>query len=235
MANSYFHFKQFTVYQERCAMKVSTEACVLGAWIPKSTAKRILDIGAGTGLISLMLAQRTDAQIDAVEIDPDAATQATDNFANSPWRDRLHLIPINIFEWDTKARYDLIVSNPPFFTSSLKSPEAKHNLAKHDTGSFSKQRFAQCLSRLLADGGVAYVLYPETEAEEFSNSCQQIGLHTAESLIVKNQANKQAVFRVILKIAHQPILKESQTLNIRDGEAYTPEFMELLKNYYLKL
>jgi tRNA1Val (adenine37-N6)-methyltransferase len=135
LGNSYFQFKQFTVHQGDCAMKVTTDACIQGAWTPvQKDEVRILDIGAGTGLLSLMLAQKApNAIVDAVELNEQAATQAGQNFAGSPWADRLNVICSDIQGYRATHKYDLIISNPPFFNNSLKGPEASRNNARHTT------------------------------------------------------------------------------------------------------
>ncbi|PIB36378.1 hypothetical protein BFP72_13725 [Reichenbachiella sp. 5M10] len=233
-ANTYFQFKQFTVHQERCAMKVSTEACLFGAWVPvAAVSRRVLDIGTGTGLLSLMLAQRSDVSIDAVEMDGEAAQQARQNFEASLWADRLHLVHCNVLEWENTDCYDLIISNPPFFTSSLKSQKSKNNLAKHDTGDFSKPRFAKKLLALLSNEGLAYVLYPEAEAEEFVQCLAKVGLYACTALVIRNQPDK-AIFRMVLQVSREKTSIDTEELCIRNGQEHTPEFVKLLREYYLK-
>jgi len=237
MPNSYFQFKQFRVDQGGCAMKVSTEACIFGAWIPVEDieANSILDIGAGTGLLSLMLAQRTHIPIEAIEIDIEAAQQCKLNFDNSPWMARLQLHTGNVFEFAKGCnQYDLIVSNPPFYTASLKSDSSTKNLAKHDTGDFNKKDFAKCINQLLSNTGSAYILYPKLEADEFTSLAEGVGLFVREVLVIRNQSSK-AIFRVVLQVSKQAISDETEILNIRQGQNHTAQFEELLKDYYLKL
>src|SRR5688500_11779251 len=121
MANQYFQFKQFSIQQDRCAMKVSTDACIQGAWTPiADNVKDVLDIGAGTGLLSLMLAQRNyDIRIDAVELDVEAAQQAKENVASSPWKDRVEVIQADVTQHSFTKLYDMVICNPPFFNNSL--------------------------------------------------------------------------------------------------------------------
>src|SRR5688572_28253839 len=148
MPNSYFKFKQFTVNRDRAAMKVTTDACLFGAWAARSARQsavgqsgspgihHVLDIGTGTGLLSLMMAQQINAEIDAIELDEDAFEQAQQNMASSPWHDNLFVI-----QGDAKdmayvlgKEYDIIVSNPPFYENELESPDLKKNRAHHSAG-----------------------------------------------------------------------------------------------------
>lgn len=235
MANSYFQFKQFTIHQNQCAMKVSTEACILGGWVSATKPNRILDIGTGSGLLALMLAQRIEAPIDAIEMDEGAANQAGQNVNESEWANRIQVINDDVFEWlnTTEKRYDLIVSNPPFFTNSLKSDATKKNLAKHDTSKFNKENLACALKSLLSVNGEAYILYPELESQRFKEEVEKIGLFYAEALIIRNQPNG-SVFRIISRISIRPLREKGQTLNIRIGNIHSQEFNDLLKPYYLK-
>ena len=168
MANSYFRFKQFKVDQSDTAMKVCTEACVLGAVAEAPSPHRILDIGAGTGLLSLMLAQKYSCPVDAVEIEEHAYRQATSNFGNSPWKERLTLFHSSIQEYMTTTSflYDLIVCNPPFFTSHLTSENSAKNLALHNAA-LSQEALSQSIGGLLSQRGVCYLLLPPSESDNF--------------------------------------------------------------------
>src|ERR1700684_2120654 len=134
MPNSYFRFKQFIIHQDKSAMKVCTDSCIFGAWTVKhlNGAKKILDAGAGTGLLSLMLAQKSESQIDSIELDPDSAVQALENIMASPWSKRIRLLEGNVLYYPLRSEYDFIISNPPFFDSDLRSPMEKKNKAKHE-------------------------------------------------------------------------------------------------------
>ncbi|MEP2025015.1 MAG: methyltransferase [Reichenbachiella sp.] len=235
MPNTYFQFKLFTIHQDQCAMKVSTEACILGAWVPDIKPKRILDIGTGTGLLALMLAQRMDGRIDAVELDTKAAEQASQNVLESKWSKRIKVINENIFKWSKSSdlTYDLIVSNPPFFTNSLKSNISTRNLAKHDSSDFSKENLATVLKSLLSENGSAYVLYPEMESEQFKVEVEKFGLFYQQALVIRNQP-KGPVFRVISKITKRIQACEPDSLNIREGHVHSAAFEKLLSAYYLK-
>ena len=188
--NPGFRFKQFFVRHDRCAMKVGTDGVLLGAWIPTNPLTtnpltRILDIGTGSGLIALMLAQRCpEAQIDAIDIDPDAVAQARENFASSPWSSRLHVSQCALQEWSNNIKreasnnikreasnnikqpnYTLIVSNPPYFTASLKNPDAARSAARHnDTLPFSVL-IAESAKLLAPDGTLSLIVPTEAEPE----------------------------------------------------------------------
>ncbi|WP_109832288.1 tRNA1(Val) (adenine(37)-N6)-methyltransferase [Reichenbachiella versicolor] len=236
MPNSYFQFKQFKINQGQCAMKVSTEACLFGAWVQANSAERILDIGAGTGLLSLMLAQRFDAVIDSVEIDEGAAHQASENFKESPWSDRLniHHKDIQSFAESSSIKYDLIISNPPFFKSSLKSLSSTRNLALHQSEGLSASTLSVVIDKVLSNEGKAFVLYPEYESQLFSLEAKAKNLFAKPALIVKNQPNK-GVFRIISEVQRNDFDAIPEQISIRDGKEYTNEFVGLLKDYYLHL
>ncbi len=161
MPNTYFQFKQFRINQDKSAMKVTTEGCLLGAIAEKAGAEQILDIGSGTGLLALMLAQRTTAHITTVEADVDSFKQAKENIEESPWSSRVSIKneTIQDFAAQSTGRFDLIVSNPPFYTNYLPSDDLQLNLAKH-TYSLSMNDLVEVEDKLMAAGGLFYVLYP---------------------------------------------------------------------------
>ncbi len=165
--NSYFQCRQFRIEQGACAMKVTTDACLLGAMAPSEAATRILDIGAGSGLLALFCAQRSLAIIDAVEIDTVAAAQCRLNFANSPWAKRLFLHESSIQQFMAARResYDLIISNPPFFSRSTLNACERATTARH-SGSLPLSTLADAIARLLSAQGKAWVLLPPAEAEQ---------------------------------------------------------------------
>jgi tRNA1Val (adenine37-N6)-methyltransferase len=234
MPNTYFQFKQFKIDQDNCAMKVSTEACLFGAWVDVKNARNILDIGAGTGLLSLMIAQRALANIHAVEVDQGAADQAADNFNLSPWSDRLELSQNDISEFSKSSNntYDVIVSNPPFYKNALKSNSQSRSLALHQSDGLSSADLANVVKQLLSCDGKAYVLYPEKEGEEFISICNELGLFANPVLIVRNQPEKP-VFRLIIEVRKKEFTLTENELSIREGNEYSVKFKELLQDYYL--
>ncbi|MFD2248095.1 tRNA1(Val) (adenine(37)-N6)-methyltransferase [Pontibacter ruber] len=236
MANSYFQFKQFRVEQDKCAMKVCTDSCVFGAYVDVNSAKRILDIGAGTGLLSLMVAQRSGASIDAVEINPEAQEQAKENFSQSPWADRLMLYPMSLQEYaqETRAIYDVIFSNPPFFLSSLKSENAAKNTAKH-TGDLLFEDILTFAQQHLTSQGKLYLLLPPAEAQHFSDLARNHNLYLIETLEVYTRVGGKCIRHIqsySFAPATAPVVKQ---LFIREADAvtYTSEVKELLREYYL--
>lgn len=241
MSNNYFQFKQFTVQQEQCAMKVCTDACLFGAWVaekirnPKSEIRNMLDIGTGTGLLSLMLAQQTDATIDAIEIDEAAATQAAQNFEASPWNNRLnvHNSSIQELEQQTNTRYDLIISNPPFFENDLKGDNVKRNIALHSS-ELSLDDLLNAIDKYLNDDGLFAVLLPYHRTAYFEKLAGlKYCLH--ERVLVK-QTPKHNYFRSMLLFGATKTETKENEIIIRDEEDYYSEmFITLLKDYYLAL
>jgi tRNA1Val (adenine37-N6)-methyltransferase len=235
VANNYFKFKQFIINQGDCAMKVTTDGCVFGALATAKNPQKILDIGTGTGLLSLMLAQKYPlANIHAVEIDKGAFAQAKENFEVSPWEGNfsIHLGTVQTFTIDHKC--DLIVCNPPFFKNSLLGDRHSKNLAIHDY-SLSQEDLIQCVVRLLAEDGVFWVLYPQREALGFRDEALKGGLFLENEIIIYNHPQSE-VFRVVQKFSFMKKECVSEQLVIKDAEAnYTEDFISLLSPYYLHL
>lgn len=237
MSNTYFQFKQFRVEQDRCAMKVTTDACIQGAWTPVlPVVKEVLDIGAGTGLLALMLAQKSDgAVIDAVEIDKEAARQASDNFANSPWHERLRILEGDVRNCLPDKRYDLIVTNPPFFSGSLLGDDTNKNVARH-TLLLSFAELRKVIDNRLKDDGYVSVLLPFEEYALWKTQAQNAGLHEESALFVRHTAQSPVKRVVGLFRRKEAAIKKEGTLVIRhDEQKYTADFIELLSPYYLHL
>jgi tRNA1Val (adenine37-N6)-methyltransferase len=241
MANPFFHFKQFSVYHDRCAMKVTTDACLFGAWCAAELTKdskkvhRILDIGAGTGLLSLMLAQKIGAAIDAVELDTDAAEQASENFAASPWSHRLQVMQGNILTTPLAHTYDCIISNPPFYEKELQSVDALRNLAHHSQ-QLKLDDLLTFIQQNLTEDGSFYLLLPYKRKEEASQLITKNGLHVASEVHV-HQSEKHVPFRWMIKgtkkEVQQPTFTEIKITS--SNNQYTEPFITLLKDYYLYL
>jgi len=241
MSNNYFQFKQFTVQQEHCAMKVCTDACLFGAWVAdkikseNSKVKSVLDVGTGTGLLSLMLAQQTDAIIDAVEIDEAAALQAGQNFDTSPWKERLNIYNSSIQELDqqTTQQYDLIISNPPFFENDLKGDNAKKNIALHSS-ELSLDELSNAIDAHLKEDGSFAVLLPYHRTVYFEKLA---GLkYVLQEKVLVKQTSKHNYFRSMLLFGSTKTkIKEGEIIIREEDEQYSEAFITLLKDYYLNL
>lgn len=218
-------------------MKVTTEACLFGAWVAENLpgdSRKALDIGAGTGLLSLMIAQESESAITAVEIDPEAAKQASENFDKSPWNKRLELIEQNITVISTRKKYDVIFSNPPFYKKNLASPRDSINLARHDTG-ISIAQLMETAKSLLAKDGIFYMLFPSSRLEEVMQLAANSDLYPKQQVSVK-QSERHGIFREMIAFSFNPDPGISrETIIIRDGNDYSPRFIQLLQKYYLNL
>ena len=239
MSNSYFKFKQFTINQDKSAMKVCTDACLFGAWtadkieseIPAS--KDILDIGTGTGLLSLMLAQKTKAHIYAVEIDLSAAEQAEENFKASHWKDRLTLINSDIKSAPFSKTFDVIISNPPFFENDLISADSQRNLALHSHG-LTLQNLGTICSKLLSTNGNLFFLLPYHRNDYFQQIAESNSFFVKEKVLIR-QTEKHAPFRSMLWLTQIVSATKQTEIIIKQNGQYSTAFTELLKDYYLYL
>ena len=220
-------------------MKVCTDSCLFGAWVVnkiKSSglqANHILDIGTGTGLLSLMLAQETKARIDAVEIDPAASLQARENFLHSPWKDRLRLFNQPVQEYKPVQAYDLVISNPPFFENDLQSEDERKNNAKH-SNSLSLEELAKLMKQAIHTGGYCAILLPFYREAYFEQMSMELGLFVAKRLRVQ-QTVAHPFFRscLLLSVEKAPLI-DTEEIFIHDADRkYGPAFTELLKDYYL--
>jgi len=240
MANSYFQFKQFRVEQAQCAMKVCTDACVLGAVAAVGGAQRILDVGTGTGLLALMAAQRNPtATIAGVEIDAAAAAQAAENFAASPWTARLCAYPISLTDFAAThpAPYDHILCNPPFFRESLRSPDARRTTARHtakDTLTFANiSRFA---IDFLTERGYLTVLLPPPEMQHFEQAAGAVGLYPGTRRVLHHRPGSKPLRHITtFERRPQPVVTQPLFLHEAGSEAYSEEFRALLGEFYLHL
>lgn len=237
MSNSYFQFKQFRVEQGRSAMKVSTDACIQGAWTPvQAEARKVLDIGAGTGLLSLMMAQRfPQLEIDAVELNEDAAHEAADNIAASPWSARIRVHQGDVRELELSPAYDVVICNPPFFTDHLHGDDDSRNSARH-AHTLSAAELEHVLRRSLKEGGRVSLLLPVTEWESRAAYLERCGWFLLHRLDVRSKAEKQPERIVSIWARHsdQVTIREELTV-YRGHNQYTAEAGALLRDFYLRL
>ncbi|MDQ6756500.1 MAG: methyltransferase [Bacteroidota bacterium] len=222
-------------------MKVCTDACIFGAWVAENVAGcklpvvNCLDIGSGTGLLSLMFAQKnSNSIIDSVEIEVNAINQAKENFSNSPWKKRLFIFNADIKNFISDKKYDLIICNPPFFENDLKSILQNKNIAKHDEGLTLKELIQVIKNNLSATGYFA-ILLPYHRIKYFEELAEKNDLFLKDKLLVR-QTPTHHFFRGILFFSHTPSTATIKKLTIKDKEGkYTEPFTRLLKDYYLKL
>ena len=228
-----FTFKQFHVQHDRCAMKVGTDGVLLGCWTDVPAEGSVLDIGTGSGLIALMVAQRTQAQIDAIDIASDAYEQACINFAQSPWNERIKAHIASIQEWQHEALYDLIISNPPYFNNSLKNPDKGRELARH-TDSLSYADLFAHSARLLKDEGRLSIILPAEAESEACNLARTHGLSLTRVTRVYSKESKPAR-RVLLswtKKADCVVQEDILVLENAEG-GRSAQYQELAKDFYL--
>jgi len=237
MSQNDFQFKQFLVQQERCAMKVGTDGVLLGAWVKAGNAKRILDIGTGTGLIALMLAQKSNASIDAIDIDENAYLQAEENFKSSPWPERLNAIHTSIQEFTshTPIRYDLIISNPPYFIGAHPAPSEARNVARHMDESLSIEELASCVKKLLLPQGRFCVILPFMEGVKFLEYAESHGLYANYLTKVKTKVEKQEKRMMMEFELERKDLVEDELVIQEEDLTFSEQYVELTKEYYLGL
>jgi len=242
--NDIFHFKQFSVKQHPSVFRINTDGCLLGAVISKQSqthqatnkeTHRILDIGTGTGVVALMLAQNCKGQIDAIDINSKAVELASYNFLKSKWYERLHSFHADLANFTAKDKngYHCIVSNPPFFSNSLKSPNQLRNQSKHND-ILSLENLCDCTSQLLLKNGLFYIILPPKEATHFIKISKDKKLYLQLKIHVKSVIHKR-VFRNILifsKINTGNLEEKTIILQEKNGE-YTREYKALIKDFFL--
>jgi tRNA1Val (adenine37-N6)-methyltransferase len=234
-----FQFKQFAVNQDRCAMKIGTDGVLLGAWTPiLSKPFSVLDIGSGTGILSLMLAQRSSAeQIDALEIDEEAFEQCVENFENSPWSDRLYCYHAGLDEFleEPEDEYDLIVSNPPFYSEDYKTENDQRDLARFQEA-LPFEDLVEAASVLLSENGIFAVIIPFKEEAKLIGLAKECNLFPFKITRVKG-ASTTEIKRSLLAFS----FTEKETINTDEliietaRHQYTPQYIALTKDFYLKM
>jgi len=232
----YFHFKKFSVRHDRSGMKVGTDGVLLGAWVDVRKATQILDIGTGTGVIALMLAQRASESvtIDAVELDVQAYADAQENIAASPWHDRIHLHHTAIQNFHPNTKFDLIVTNPPYFLKSYKPPTAQRKAARH-TERLTFDDIIGTAEKLLTTNGKLNLVLPFTEGSHFIELAAHKGLHCSRKWIFRTRENKP-VERLLLEFCwEKKELDEGEILLYSSGEEWSARYKELMREFYLKI
>ena len=233
MSNTIFAFKEFVVHQDKCSMKISTDSVLIGAWVDTAKAKRILDIGTGTGIIALMLAQRSSAKIDALDICPDGCAQATENFSGSKWSERLKVHCTALQEFSSLEKYDIIVSNPPFFPCP-KTHKEKEGSQAWFTHKLSFNELADNVIRLLSKNGSFYVILPVHEGAYFTNEAEKRKLFLVNYTWVKTTSRKKFPKRILMRFEFsKQNIQDDNLLVIQRDNHYTDDYKELTKDYYL--
>ena len=234
-----FKFKQFEIAQERCAMKVGTDGVLLGAWVqPTTEAYSVLDIGAGTGVIGLMMAQRfSEAHIEAIEIDADAFEQTVENFENSPWGDRLFCFHASFQEYfqEVEEEYDLIISNPPYHLATQKTADDAKNLARFEDA-LPFEHLLYGAKQLLAKEGTFAVVIPYEQEDRFLDIAVEVQLFPVSITHVKGHKDA-AIKRSLLQLQHQPVeeIQLSELVIEIERHQYTSDYIDLVKDFYLKM
>ena len=235
MPNPYFAFKQFTVRHDRCAMKVGTDGVLLGAWTDLSHSRRILDIGTGTGLIALMLAQRCmDARITAIDLDSAAVEQAQENIQASPWKDRIEALQQDICTYHPNGTFDTIVSNPPYFIDSLKCPDGQRSTARH-TDTLDADRLIGKVSELLTSDGRFSIILPAEQTEDLIRVAGEKGLHPSRQTWVITRPGLSPK-RILMEFRKTPATLQPDELVIElERHVYSEEYIALTQEFYLKM
>jgi len=233
-----FHFKEFTIKQDKTAMKVGTDGVLLGAWVElDEPINSALDIGTGTGLIALQIAQRSSIEtIDALEIEPNAYEQSVENFENSDWGDRLFCYHASIqnFVDEIDDKYDLIISNPPYYNDSFKELEKNRALARH-TKNLSFSELLSATAKLLSLNGTCAFIVPYKEEENFLKTAKSNKLYPQRITRVKGNI-KTTFKRSLLQLSFSSSTPKIEELSIEiDRHIYTKEYLKLVKDFYLKM
>lgn len=235
MANPYFQFKQFTVWHDRCAMKVGTDAVLLGSWMHVEGAKRLLDIGCGCGLIALMAAQRcTEGRVVAVEIDGEAASQAYDNVQKSPWKERVEVVHTDICDFLTEEGFDVIFSNPPYFVNSLKCPDKQRSNARH-TDTLDFDALMQRVELLLNVDGEFSVVIPMEAVKALKASAISHRLYLSRETHVYTKPSapaKRALLAFRRTLPNTLVVPQKLVIYSSPGE-YGDEYKKMVNDFYL--
>lgn len=234
MRDDFFTFKQFRVMHRKSIMKVGTDGVLLGAYVDCGNARRVLDIGTGTGLLCLMIAQKSNATIHGIEINAEAVEVAKFNVEQSNWRERIEIFHSSVQDFSPEEKYDLIVSNPPFYTTDVVAPEKGRALARHDL-SLNISELAVSIDRLLTQDGRCYVIYPTEQCQLFEEEAAKFGLFAMRRLYVSSRPDVPPI-RTIVELSRNQCVAECDTLFIENGARhdFSDKYKSLTKDYYLK-
>jgi tRNA1Val (adenine37-N6)-methyltransferase len=234
MSNSYFSFKQFTIHQEKAAFKVGTDGVLLGAVADLEGVNRILDVGSGTGLIAIMAAQRCNAEIVALEPDYDSYIQCMGNINLCPWKERIKVENLSLQNYRAPGLFDLIVSNPPYFSDSLKSPDTRKTSSRHND-SLTNPELLENVTRVLSDSGRFQLILPYIEGNIFIADAAGYGLICNNILKIRPLPNSE-IRRLILTFSRKRLKTTERFLTIEHGKRheFTDEYINLTKEFYLK-
>lgn len=232
MSTSSFQFKQFTIQQDRCAMKVGTDGVLIGSWCNVHDKKQCLDIGTGTGLIALMVAQRNpQIQVDAIDIDKDATTQASENIQNSPFSKRISVYCTDLLYYSPQKQYDIIVSNPPFYQEDTKSGNSKRDISRH-TDSLPFELLLSKSSTLLTPDGELSLIIPHSASSTLISTAAMSGLYLKRRTDIRSKSSKPPK-RTLLTFCKSITLTETSELIITENSKYTAEYTALTSEFYL--
>lgn len=234
-SGTHFHFKQFSVRHDRCSMKVGTDGVLLGAWAEVRDVKSVLDIGTGSGVIALMLAQRCEqpVSIDGIELDVEAATQANENAQQSPWSKHVAIHCTSLQQYSPEKKYDLIVSNPPYFINSQEPPDKKRLQTRH-TVTLTFEELLQGATRLLSDTGTLEVILPYTEGLQFIALARTVNLFCSRQWSFRTRANKPIERWLLAFSRMQTEMIETGEILLYDmGTELSPSYRKLTGAFYL--
>lgn len=236
MPNDVFEFKKFKIRQDKCAMKVGTDAVLLGAWVVPNGSTKILDIGTGTGVIALMVAQKSKAEITAIDIDLQSTEQAQINVSESDYREQIKVVHTSFQDLanTTNQKFDLIVTNPPYFIDSFKNPSDRSTIARH-TDSLSFEDLLTGVKKVLSDKGKFCLILPKNEAVLFRKMAESKGLYLSKLLRIRTRAEKDSEKRHLMQFEFKENGYFESTLIIENAKHfdYTEEYKNLTKDYYL--